>query len=221
MAWKKISGFLRNNALSLASAFIAAMGLLVAWMSLHLAITSQREEREHKELLLRPALVADVDLADYSVSVSNVGLGPALITDTLQYLDGQCIQVSRGNVDEFIRTNLSRAYQQIGRYFTEQMAAKWKEEEFKSIPTFHVTVPLPSQIVAVGKDFSLFRLDTEAATEVKARVSQMKLETRNAFNDEFLRRLLSIPITVRYCSMSEMYCPAPVLHIIPCQFSTQ
>src|SRR6266404_1041852 len=68
---RRLLGCFRNNALAIASLCIAAMGL-------YLTITSQSEERAHKELLLRPVLTADVQAGDYSVSVFNYGLGPAL-----------------------------------------------------------------------------------------------------------------------------------------------
>ena len=75
--------FCRDNAVALASLPIAAMGL-------YLTITSQSEERAHKELLLRPDLNLNVRVHDYFVTVVNLGLGPALITDTLYYFEGQC-----------------------------------------------------------------------------------------------------------------------------------
>jgi hypothetical protein len=91
--------FFRDNALALASLSIAVMGL-------YLTITAQREERAHKELLLRPVLQLEAEVGNFSVSLFNHGLGPALITDGLYYFDNRCRAVNSTNVEEFIETDL-------------------------------------------------------------------------------------------------------------------
>src|SRR6267378_1507683 len=119
---KRLLHFFRGNALALASLSIALMGL-------YLTITAQREERAHKELLLRPVLNIEVDVADYSVSIFNYGLGPAMITDTVYYLGGQCRAVNQTNVDQFVKTDLVKVGRDLSNFFVQQFAeAKWKDD---------------------------------------------------------------------------------------------
>ena len=195
----KLLNFFRDNAIALASLSIAMMGL-------YLTITAQREERAHKELLLRPVLQLEADVGNYSVSLLNHGLGPALITDSLYYFDGRCHAVNNTNMEEVMQTDIIK----VGRYFTnffiEQFnAVKWKDG-WKSSQVTRTTVPFPSQIVAVGQAFTIFKLESEFAMEVHSKLSDLGDETRQTVNDEFLRHSFSLPLLLRFCSMSEQYC---------------
>jgi hypothetical protein len=64
--------------------------------------------------MIRPDLNLNVEVHNFSVTVVNRGLGPALITDTLYYLDGQCGTLSRNNVAQADLVKISRG---VGRFF--------------------------------------------------------------------------------------------------------
>ncbi len=196
---RKLLNFFRDNAIAVASLSIALMGL-------YLTITAQREEREHKELLLRPALLLTAEVGDYSVSLVNSGLGPALITDGLYYFDDRCSAVNRTNLEEFMQTDLIKARRDFGNFFIQPFATvKWKDG-WKSSQVTRSTVPFPSQIVAVGQELTIFKLGSEFATEVRSQLSHLEDETVQTFKDEFLKHSFSLPLALRYCSMSEQYC---------------
>ncbi len=195
----KLLNFFRDNALTLASLSIALMGL-------YLTITAQREERAHKELLLRPELLLTAEVGDYSVALINSGLGPALITDGLYYFDDRCRAVNRMNLEEFMETDLIKVRLDFYNFFTQQFeTTKWKDG-FKSTMVTVSTVPFPSQIVAVGQELTIFKLDSDFAKEVRSKLVDLGDETQRAFKDEFLRRSFSLPVAFRFCSMSEQYC---------------
>jgi hypothetical protein len=198
----KLLHFFRDNAIALASLSIAVMGL-------YLTITAQQEEREHKELLLRPALNLEVRPGTYSVSFFNHGLGPAQITDTIYVLDGQCHFMNRANSFEFAKTDFPKVERYFSNYFIRPFEALWKDgvkSPLKSPAVFGSAVPLPGMIVAVGQEFNIFKLEREIATEVYSTLHSSGLETRYAFDDEFVRHATSMPLSIRYCSMSEQYC---------------
>jgi len=110
---RKLLNFFRDNAIAVASLSIALMGL-------YLTITAQREERAHKELLLRPALLLTTEVGDYSVALVNHGLGPALITDGLYYFDDRCRAVNSTNLEEFMETDLIKVRLDFFNFFTQQ-----------------------------------------------------------------------------------------------------
>jgi hypothetical protein len=183
-------------------------------MGLYLTITAQREEREHKELLLRPDLSLNVEVRDYSVTVVNRGLGPALITDTLYYLDGRCGTLNRNNVEKADGVGVLRG---LGRFFYPQFSdLTWGE--YKSTQGYQVTVPLPSEIISVGQEVPLFKLQPDLVEEIISKLHAAAGEKRAVFNDEFMRHSLTVPLALRYCSMSEKYCHASTVKNIPCQF---
>jgi hypothetical protein len=195
----KLLHFFRDNAIALGSFSIAVMGL-------YLTITAQREERAHKELLLRPVLMLDAQVSNYSVAIANHGLGPALITDALYYFDGRCHAVSNMTMDEIVKTDAVKVTRAFGNYFVQQFeAVKWKDG-WKSPPGVRTGVPFPSQIVAVGQEITIFGFEPEGAKAVSSRLFDLGYDTLDAFNDEFVTRAFSMPLSLRYCSMSEQYC---------------
>jgi hypothetical protein len=200
----------RENALALASLSIAAMGL-------YLTITSQSEERAHKELLIRPVLQFALQVSNFSVGVVNAGLGPALITDTVYFFDGQCRSANRKNLDLFLKTDFVDVHHNLGQFFVPQFAALGKGD-WKSTQGFGTVLPIPTQIVATGQVIDFFKLDSDLLAEVNSKLSELKLEVRQAFLDEFVRHSQSVPVRIRYCSMSERYCSSSTIRDLPCQF---
>jgi hypothetical protein len=206
----RVLNFCRDNA----PIIISLASLSIAWNSLNLTITAQREEREHKEFLLRPNLNLNVEVQDYSVTVVNRGLGPALITDTLYYLDGRCGTLNRDNVERADIVNIVRG---LGRFFHPQFSElMW--DEYKSTQGFLIRVPLPNEIISVGQEVALFKLEHDLVEEVNSKLHAFPGGKRASFNDAFARLSMVVPVAVRYCSLSEKYCHAPTSQNIPCQF---
>lgn len=215
--WKSVFGFLRTNALPLASAFIATMSLFVALMSLRATITAQREDREHKELLIRPALNIEAEVRDFSIIYRNYGLGPALITETL-FFDGRCHVVTDKNLGQFLATEYTDVTSHFATLFIRQFETPAWQGNWQAQRRFTGHLPIPSQIIGVGQEFILFRLEGDYRTEALQKLTVMTGETQRTINEQFVRRAFSMPFAFRYCSMSEKFCFTPPLNDIPCQF---
>lgn len=206
----RVLAFCQINALSLTSLAIALMGL-------YLTITAQSDERAHKELLLRPDLSLEVQVRDYSVVIANRGLGPALITEMLYYLEGQCGAVDRRNLEGFVKIDVVSVGRSLTRFFSQQFTElTWGA--WNSLQGIQSQLPLPTQIIAVGQQIALFKLEPELVVEVNKKLVDSGFGRRAAFNDEFVRHSMSMPLRVRYCSMSEKHCEASIVSSLPCQF---
>jgi hypothetical protein len=203
------SHFLRDNALALASLSIAIMGL-------YLTITSQMDERAHKELLLRPSLVLRVETNDYSVFLVNNGLVPALIRDAVYYVDGQCLALESQDRKPFMAENYTKVVQHVTECFSALVdEIKWKSD-WQSAHVFRAAVPIPSQIIGVNSESIIYKLAPEFAKEFKNRLWAFGAPTQRDFNERFAKYALSMPLRIRYCSMSQNFCHTSVMDDLPC-----
>lgn len=89
--------------------------------------------------------------------VSNKGLGPALISDVLYYVDGCCHTMTSKNIEEFAETDLNHVIQYFGQFYIEQFqttkwANNWTSPQGRG---FKTELPLPSQIIAMGQGLAI------------------------------------------------------------------
>jgi len=196
---RRLLDFLSDNSIALAS-------LSIAVMSMYLTITSQRDDREHRELLIKPSLNSRVEIADWSVSIINSGLGPAVIKDSVYRVGAECVAfLKSGKIDQ---ENLFRATQSIGDGFGAIFdATKFKDDRFKATPgAAQVRVPLPTAIIGVNEQLVLYKIDDAVGADLHAKLTESGTAVRGDLIDRFMKYALKLPLRIRYCSMSERYC---------------
>jgi hypothetical protein len=163
VAAQKVITFLSSNAIALAS-------LCIVFMGLYLTITAQREDREHKELMIRPSLIMHVEVDDFSFVLTNSGLGPAVIKDAVYRLDGKCIYPQNESAKTFAKDDYLEIVNYIDAGFGSLVdSAKWKSD-FKVAPSSRVAMPLPTQIMAVGEQLVMYKSGSEFTSELHSKL---------------------------------------------------
>src|ERR1043166_3019055 len=183
----------------------ALTSLCIAALSLYVTIDNQIKERAHKELLLRPHLRFDPSTVDYSVRMVNDGLGPALITDTTYLMNGQCVKLGIDDTKDFSQSTYRKVVSDIGDHFIgPAIRLPWRDNSFISASTQHAEpgIPLPGQIIGVKEDVILFRFVQPFHDVFMTKLAALPFDVRVAFDDRFMTTAATIPILIRYCSMS-------------------
>jgi hypothetical protein len=179
-------------------------------MGLYLTISTQREDREHKELMIRPSLDMEVDESDFSIVLINKGLGPAVIKHVVYRLDDKCISPSKADLRYFISNSYSKTNYYIGHRFHSLLDSVQWRNDFKTSFGSNGGLPTPGQLIASGKDLLIYKVNAEFAAELHAKLWELGAATHRSFMDNFVTYAISVPIGIRYCSMSGVYCYASV-----------
>ena len=87
---------------------ISILSLGVAAFSLYFSISTQQLDRVYKEVSILPRLAIKLDVENFSISLDNSGLGPAVIHRVRFAIAGKCYD-----------SDDSKSYQQKFREFTE------------------------------------------------------------------------------------------------------
>jgi hypothetical protein len=204
-AWfHRFVNFIATNAIPLTSLFIAAC-------SLYLTIHSQSEDRAHKEMMIRPALTYEISTTDLTVGFRNDGLGPAVIVDFAYKDHDECLSVADIYNHKVNSLNIYKVGLDIrDRLFTQVFTFK--------LPTTSSGIPvspqvnesgsvlIPGSILAAGKEMWVFRIRDDTLSEFRQDLSELQPSTVQGFMAKFFDAAMSLPISLRYCSMSGNYC---------------
>jgi hypothetical protein len=87
---------------------ISILSLGVAALSLYFSISTQQLDRVYKEISILPRLAIKLDVENFSISLDNSGLGPAIIHRVRFAIAGKCFD-----------SDDTKNYQQKFREFTE------------------------------------------------------------------------------------------------------
>jgi hypothetical protein len=195
--------FISTNALALTSLFIAAL-------SLYLTVHTQNEDRDYKEMMIRPALTYEVHPFDLTVGYRNDGLGPAVIVDFV-YKDGdECLSVADIYNSKLISGNIYRVGLDIqDRLFTQVYTfAVPTKSPGVTVARFNErgTMLAPGSIIATGKEWSLFRVPDDTLSEFRQDLNKLQPATVSVFQAKFFEAAMTLPFSLRYCSLSGKYC---------------
>jgi hypothetical protein len=196
--------FLRRNALALASLVVAASSLFVAIISLRYSVNAQKEDAEYKELSIQPRL--QVAAGNFSVLLENVGLGPAELRRVIFFDNDRCFDtdaVHDWNQGHKFFDDFSNA---VVNYILIGMPAI-TDKKSAAIPIPKVSVPTTGVILKAGETLSLVSFDPQEMTAYLAALTKL---TNNSASDivekQFMHKGITIPIYIRYCSLSGRFC---------------
>src|SRR5262249_41201468 len=111
-----------KNAGAVIPTIISIGALCVSGLAYWNTIMTQREEREYRELSIRPSLSRGVETLDYSVRIKNGGLGPAWIKRIGGQFDGTCF-VFDGKSGGFADFQVDR----VSRYVVKRLLIALRE----------------------------------------------------------------------------------------------
>jgi hypothetical protein len=198
---KRIRTFVEKNV----SAVIAISSLLIAGLSLYLTIQAQNDDRAYKELLIKPALALRAHTADWSVAIGNDGLGPAQGKDIIYQFGDECISMLDPD-GAISRTNYYKVQNALTSRFIADIFSFQIPNTTPTALSTRGQVVLPSTIIAVGKEVVLFRIDDPSLETLKSKLNALDTGFHQSLLDKFTALALTLPISIKFCSMSEKYC---------------
>jgi hypothetical protein len=185
---------------------IAISSLLIARFSLYLTIDAQRSDRLYKELLIKPSLALGADSTSFSFFLQNDGLGPADIKSIVYYFNNHClylvqsdrIRVNRENANEVSVAIKDRLYDRI--FSIPSFAPLMLNADLVKVHPL-----LPGTIIGSGRQWVFFAPD-EPFMEIRKRISELEPHFAQSLRDTFLLQGMTLPFSLRYCSMSGNFC---------------
>lgn len=198
---KQFSQFVAQNV----SSILAISSLLIAGMSLYLTIQAQDDDRTYKELLIKPSLALRAHTADWSVAIANDGLGPAEIKDIIYQFGDECISIldAEGKIS---RTNYYKVQNALTSRFVNDIFSFQIPNTSPTALTTRGQILLPETIIGVGKEIVLFRIDDTSLETLKTKLNALEMNFHQSLLEKFTALALTLPISIKFCSMSEKYC---------------
>jgi hypothetical protein len=179
---------------------ISILSLAVAAFSLYFSISTQQVDRIYKEISILPQLGIKLDVENFSLSLDNSGLGPAVIHGVRFGIAGRCYD-----------SNDTKSYQQKFREFTEAVFTygiykdtiphRTKDDKPLVLPvTAH---PFgEGTTVRPGEAFPYITVDPRAVKDIFAfeRVEVI------AIKQQLADAVIKVPLSILYCSLTELFC---------------
>jgi hypothetical protein len=187
------------------ASILAVSSVVIAGCSLYLTITAQREDRAYKELLIKPSIAIQTHATDFSVEFANEGLGPAEIKAVAYQFGGKCLSLldDDGTVSK-------TQYDEASAGIRQRLLTDIFNFEIPNTPgtlvNIRTSLLLPKSILAAGGKHVIFRIDDTSLELFRSKVNALDLPLRQSILDKFTGMALTIPISIKYCSMSGKYC---------------
>jgi hypothetical protein len=203
---------------AVASLLLAFASFCVAGLSLYFTINAQKDDRQYKELLLKPNLQVEASSHEYSVTLLNNGLGPAEVQDVLYYDGWGCIELLAQDRQSFDSRDYYKIIDALRKRFATRVASvPWKGNKVDDNDYMRIFIPLPKGVLGVGP-FTLFAIhDPEA---FRSKLDALGAQTALNFNLAFVEDAFSLPFSISYCSLSGRYCKVSLERSadFPCSF---
>lgn len=182
------------------SSIIALSSMLIALVSLVVAIQSQGRDREYKELAIRPHVAVGAHVSDFSFGYTNAGYGHAFIDRISFGYDGKCYSSDRLSEDAF-----DEAYSKFIEQAANDLYISGAPSDMdRKIKSFNVTLDplLVGGTIRAGEKYSMFYFEPDTLKALLAVNSEILTRYRNAF----AKAASKLPLSVRYCSATGLYC---------------
>lgn len=191
-----------SRLISIGALCVAGGALCFSGLAYWNTIVSQREDREYRELSIRPGLSRAVETSDYSVRIKNGGLGPAWIKRIGGQFDGTCF-VFDGKSGGFSDFQLNRVVPYVVSRL--QIALREAGSEYDR-PRIRARswMRQPTALLHKDEEMIIVAIDPEDAAAIHKLVRERGVE--NQVTAKFTEIGVSLPLWIEYCSITEKWC---------------
>jgi hypothetical protein len=179
---------------------ISILSLGVAALSLYFSISTQQLDRVYKEISILPRLAIKLDVDNFSISLDNSGLGPAVIHRVRFAVAGKCYD-----------SDDSKSYREKFREFTEGVFTYGIYKDtipHRTKDNKPLVLPVTAHpfgegtTVRPGESFPYVTVDPRAVKDIFAfeRVEVI------AIKQQFADAVIKVPLSILYCSLTELFC---------------
>jgi len=204
-AWEAVSNaavatwqFLGRNIATI----ISISSMFIAYQALDYSIRSQERDAEYKEIAIQPRPSILPLGEDMSLTVRNVGLGPATVKQIFFVDDGKCVSShdkSRNQWSELYSAFITKAAKNV--YSQSLPPMPWTKGGKRTFD-YHVDVLQPNDTIRASEDRYLFKLDGGTLKDFQQADASEQVRAKHAFAE----KADAVPIVVVVCSATDRTC---------------
>lgn len=185
-----------------ASVIIAISSMFIAALSLYFSVNAQRVDAEYKEISIQPRPSLLPLFEDMSLSVRNLGLGPAVVKQINFERNGRCLSSYGMNPEEW-QTMYSEFLQEIASevYVKSLPPMPWRKGGKKKFD-FEMDILQMNDTVRANEDRYLFRLDSGTFKEFREAETTEQVVAKH----KFAANAYAVPIIIVICSATNRTC---------------
>jgi hypothetical protein len=136
-------------------------------------------------------------------------------------MDGECIRpADEDSPLNFSHDKYRKVVNDIGsRLLGPASLLPWRDEFFSKTARHGVAaMPLQNSIIAVKEAFPVFETGPQFLDTFLNKLGELPLDVRQSFTFDFLAAADTLPLLIKYCSLSGHYCRVPkeLLTSSPC-----
>jgi hypothetical protein len=193
---------------------ISILSLGVAALSLYFSISTQQLDKMYKEVSILPRLVIHINLDDFSISLQNLGLGPALIERVRFGIAGKCYDSMDADRYEKMLHEFTDSVLIYGVY-KDTIPHRTKDNKPLVLPVFGRSFG-GGTTIRPGDSFRYIYVDPQAIKDILAfeRVDVV------AIKQQFSDAVAKVPLSILYCSATEVFCDVAEMKNDMCDLRT-
>lgn len=185
-----------------ASTIVAMSSMFIAALSLYHTVDAQRRDLEYKEISIQPRPSLLPVFADMSLSIKNLGLGPAVISQIDFEQDGKCISSAGKDASEWQRIYAAFLNMTAVTVYSKSLPPMSGAPGDKKKFDFEVDALQVNDTIRAGEDRYLFRLAPGTLKIFRG----VDTSAQVAAADKFSRNAYTVPIVIHACSATGRTC---------------
>ncbi|WP_234682992.1 hypothetical protein [Bradyrhizobium monzae] len=197
-ALKRTFAFFGTNV----SVIVSISSMLIALTSLTYTISAQNADLQYKEIAIQPRPDISPLWEDVSLSVKNLGLGPAVVEEIVFLKDGKCVSSNGKTVAKWNEEYAEFLKETGSKVFSSSLPPMpWTKAGQKA---YDVEVDLlqENDTVRPNENRYLFRLDEGTRKQLQA----LDGSVQAAVKQKFARDAYAVPLLLVLCSATNRTC---------------
>jgi hypothetical protein len=185
-----------------APTIVAMSSMFIAALSLYHTVDAQRRDLEYKEISIQPRPSLLPVFADMSLSIKNLGLGPAVIQQIDFEQDGQCVSSAGKDASEWQKIYAAFLNATAVTVYSRSLSLVPKTPGDKKKFDFELDALQVNDTIRAGEDRYLFRLAPGTLKLFRGADTSVQV----AAADKFSQNAYTVPIIIHACSATGRTC---------------
>ncbi|MGY4627236.1 hypothetical protein [Bradyrhizobium sp. USDA 4486] len=165
-------------------------------------INAQNADLQYKEIAIQPRAEISPLWEDISLSIQNLGLGPAVVEEIVFEEKGKCISSSGRNLAQWSQEYGDFLKDAGGRVFSNSLPTMPWSKNGKKAYDFEVDLLQQNDTVRANENRYLFRLDEGTRKELQS----LDTSLQAAVKHKFAENAIAVPLMIIVCSATKRTC---------------
>jgi hypothetical protein len=190
------------------SLIVSTASLIVAIAALFLTYIAQARDAYYRELSIRPRIAYRHLIPDFTISLTNFGLGPAVIKKMTFNFDGKCYDLTADyHPQEMSGAQYAELANEAAKYFFVSLAKDFGVDMARDEgPILSIDIYGPDTLLPQGEKVDLFSLLPAQQRLLQERLKKLDAATASKLMLALHDIARHAPLHIEYCSLSGAYC---------------